>query len=95
MEEVTLKNGSREAKSLVAITMTFLRSLMNDDPIVFYDFVMRCRDFNYQMFVPTEDKLKNLSLLEHNGKPHNSIKNIVVSAVSSNGLSMKIGNPTK
>ena len=60
MEVVKLKNGVEEVKGLVQITMAILSSLMKDDPISFYELVMKCRDRNHKIFSKVqEEKLQD------------------------------------
>lgn len=56
METVTLKNGTVEAKPLVAVTLMSLEHLINPDPIAFYELVMVCRDRDHLFFVETRPK---------------------------------------
>jgi hypothetical protein len=94
MEEVTLKNGSKEADVLVAATMVTLRDLINKKPIIFYELVMKCRKGDdHKFFGNSEKDLKALSLVENNGSIHNSIRNVVLSAVTGEDLGMVLGDP--
>jgi hypothetical protein len=93
MQTVILKNGIEEAKPLVQVTMMSLRSLLQDKPIVFYELVMKCRDGNHQFFGRSEDDLKALSLVQSDGSVHDSIRNIVLSAATGEGLEMVLGSP--
>jgi len=92
MEMVRLKNGAEEGKPLVLATMMSLRRTMEKDPMAFYDFVMLCRDRHYEPFGNAIERLENLSLV-HSGQVHESIRNVVLSAVEGDGLEMTIGSP--
>ena len=89
-EVIKLKNGSEEAKGLVTITMLSLESLLKENPIAFYEFTMKCRDRQHTLFGNTEEVLRDLALLEQRGSVHESIRNIVLSAVEGEGLDMKV-----
>lgn len=93
METVTLKNGAEEALPLVTVTMLSIRSLMQKDPIAFYELVMKCRDRQHQFYGNTGEVLQSLSLLDNRGCVQGSIRNIVLSAVEGDGLEMSIRSP--
>jgi len=93
MQTVTLKNGTEEVKSLVVVTMLSLRNLMTDNVTAFYDLVMVCRDSDYHPFEDNGDYLKARSLLQDSGRVHESIRNIVLSAVTGDDLDMELGSP--
>lgn len=93
MSEITLKNGSTEALGLVAATMLVLGSLFDDDPATFYELVMLCRDSGHALFGNARTKLSERALIEQGGQPCESIKNIVLSATSGDGLDMTFGSP--
>jgi hypothetical protein len=97
-EVVKLKNGSEEVPQLVTVTMVALRGLLDPEKGVqgataLYDLVMKCRDDSYQFFGNNQQYLENLDLVESSGTIHQSIKNIVLSAVDGEGMNMAIVNP--
>lgn len=97
METVILKNGAEEALPLVDVAMLSLRTLMAEKPIVLYELVQLCRDRKHQLFGKSGDDLHALKLIEKHGDGvgvHDSIRNIVLSAVEGDGLEMALGNPT-
>lgn len=93
METVQLKNGAEEAVPLVNVTMMSLRKLFDELPIVLYELVMLCRDSNHKPFGNCAKDLLDLNLIGPSNRPHNSIRNIVLSAVSGDGLDMTLGSP--
>jgi hypothetical protein len=95
MQTVILKNGAEESLPLVNVMMMSLRSLMQENPIAFYELVMKCRDHNHKFFGNVGDVLKRLSLVETSGSIHDSIRNIVLSAAEGDGLDMSLGSPVK
>ena len=92
-ETVKLKNGAIEAKGLVNVMMVALRNLLQEDPVTFYELVMKCRDRNHQFWSDCGDKLQDLHLVEQDGRVHRSIRNIVLSAVEGEMLEMTLGSP--
>ena len=96
MQTVTLRNGSEELDSLVITTMTTLRRMMNDGftgLMALYDLHQVCLETGYQPAAQQLEYLKILSMLQPNGRPHDSIRNIVLSAVQGEGLEMELVNP--
>jgi hypothetical protein len=75
--------------------MLSLQTLMDTKPLVFYDLVMVCRDSAYRPFGNARQELNALGLwMSHETAPHDSIRNVVLSAVSGDGLDMTLGSPT-
>ncbi|MGQ0527595.1 MAG: hypothetical protein ACT4OY_06160 [Alphaproteobacteria bacterium] len=95
LETVILKNGAEEAKPLVAVTMMSLEGLMQQNPIAFYELTMKARDSKHQFFGNAGQVLEKFNLVSANGSMHDSIRNIVLSAVEGDGLDMTLGNPVK
>ena len=89
IKTVILKNGAEEALQLVHVAMVSLKKLINDEPIVFYELVMCCRDRNHVPFGNTAEKLQARALFPI----HDSIRNVVLSSVVGDGLDMALGNP--
>jgi len=90
---IKLKNGIEEAESLITIVMMSLQKLFNENPMAVYELVMKCRDNNHQYFGNMVEELKTLALVQSDGSVHNSIRNIVLSAVKGEGLKMVLGSP--
>ena len=88
-----LKNGSQEEDALVTATMAALHNLMNTDPCAFIDIATKCKDPDYKYFPPCLKTLQDLSLVQPDGEIHNSIKNIVLSAVVGDGLGIELVTP--
>lgn len=72
--------------------MLSLQSLIEDEPIAFYELVMLCRNPSHEPFGNTGQKLVDRMLVEQDGQPHSSIRNIVLSATVGEGLDMKLVN---
>ena len=94
METVVLKNGSQEVRTLVVVVMMSLEELIGKDSITFYELVMFCRDQSHKFFGSTQGTLERLGLLQ-NGTVHDSVRNIVLSAVEGDGLEMCLRNPVQ
>lgn len=94
---VTLKNGTSEVASLVAVTMHSINKLTDDGfGIAIFELVELSRNPQHVPFGNAGDKLKAFSLAsEKDGKwtVHNSIRNVVLSAASGEGMDVQIGDP--
>ena len=93
MKVVRLRNGSEEAAPLVTVTMMSLEHLVKERPLAFYDLVMKCRDRSYQFFGDNGEHLQDLALVGDGESIHNSIRNIVLSAVRGDGMDMMLDSP--
>lgn len=97
MQMSKLKNGTEEATQLVTVTMASLKFLWESDiggMLAVSDFVQICRrDPKYKKFGDNEDRLKKLLLLDQNGNVNSSIRNIVLSAFTGEGLDLQMGSP--
>jgi hypothetical protein len=93
VELVKLKNGSCESKILVAVFVATLRNLFTERPIHAYELVSKARDSTHKFFGRTGEDLQKLGLVESNGEMHESVRNVVLSAVQGDGFDMKLGDP--
>lgn len=98
MKTVQLKNGASEVEPVVVVTYNILRGLLDSgdiaDIIALYELTMICRNPSHQIFADVHlDRLKDLSLLQANGQPHSSIRNVVLSAMSGEGMDLVLGSP--
>lgn len=91
MKMLKLKNGAEEAQPLVMMVMQMLQRLAEEKPILLIDFAMKCRDASYEI-CGGEDELAALSLIK-SGYIHDSVRNIVLSAVTGEGAEMALGDP--
>ena len=95
---VKLKNGTEEFRPLVAVTRMHINKLLESNPIALYELVELCRDRHHKPFGQTGDDLVALSLATKTSDGlmvHESIRNIVLSATSGEGMEMTIGNPAQ
>jgi hypothetical protein len=98
---VMLKNGAEVPRSLVAATMLALESLLRDNPMAFYELVELCRDATHQIWGDLDKELASRGLITlrqlSTGKTvalvHETIRNIIVSAVEGEGCEMALGVP--
>jgi hypothetical protein len=90
---VELKNKTTVPKSLVIVTMMSLKALLQKNPIAFYELVQKCRNSKHEMFGNTLEVATKLGLIIHDGRIHEYTKNIILSAVSGDGLDMSLGSP--
>jgi len=92
LEAVILKNGAEEVKSFVLVTMLSLQRLMREKPIALYELVQLCMNNKHDLFGNAGEILEELGLVK-NGVVHDSIRNIVLSAVEGDGCNMRLTNP--
>lgn len=97
MQMIKLKNGTEEAAPLVMVTNALLKNLWNSGIgglTTVSDLVQICRrDPKYSKFGENEEVLKQLKLLQPDGQPHNSIRNIVLSSFTGEGLNLEFVSP--
>lgn len=96
-ETALLRNGTREARYLVAATTLVARRLFKEHPVAFYELRELCRDETHVPFGTTKKVLADAMLVEErNGvwHTHESTRNIVLSACQGEGFEhMTIVNP--
>lgn len=93
MEMMKLKNGTEEAKPVVAITQMSIREVWQDNPLAIYDLHSKCQDPDYEFFGDNGEILKRLNLVQSDGRIHQSIKNVVLSMVEGEGMDMTLVSP--
>lgn len=96
LEALKLKNGSEEAKPLVIVVMVSLNTLLDKGfpgMLTAYDLVQICQGRDYKPSGNNLQMLKDLQLLQPDGQPHSSVRNIILSAVEGEGLGMSFGSP--
>jgi hypothetical protein len=92
MKTVQLAHGE-EVVVLVKVTLLSLDHLIKDNPIGFYELVMKCRDPQHSIWGDQQGKLQELSLVQPDGRVHQSIRNVVLSSVQGDGLEMVLTSP--
>ena len=95
MEMVRLKNGAEEFGPTVKVVTLSLQHLMVANPIAFDELVEKARHPEHLLFGNAGQTLHRAGLLEADGEHmHDSVRNVVVSAVEGEGLEMRLVNPT-
>lgn len=89
---VKLKNGSEAVEVLVETTMISLTSLREENTIAFFELVQKCRNPQHIMFGDAKEIAQKFGLIEQ-GKIHDVIKDIILSAVEGDMLDMKMVDP--
>lgn len=92
MKPVTLKNGTQEADVFVSVVTFTLRNLIVNKPFVFYDAVQIARDASYRSEYC--DMLRDLNILNRDGKMHDSMRNIILCSVQGDGVGLSLVSPT-
>lgn len=99
MNILPLRNGATEPEPLVHATMLSLRTLFDERPIHFYELAQIARHPQHSVCSPRIDAdLRALGLLGSDGggaRMHESIRNIMLSAVDGEGLDMQLRDPRK
>ncbi|HJY98896.1 MAG TPA: hypothetical protein VJ227_04230 [Patescibacteria group bacterium] len=96
LNTVCLRNGAEEAEVAVKVIMISLNGLLRRGiagVTQFYDLTMICRDPSYRIGEYNLKALQELHLLENDGRPHDTIKNVVLSAVTGDGFQMGLRSP--
>ena len=96
METVTLRNGSTEMKALVIMTYMNLKKMFDDmkGAIAFYELVALCKDSKHEIFPDVQKQyLISRALMQSDGRVHQSIKNVVLSATTGEGVDLSLVNP--
>jgi hypothetical protein len=93
MKTVILKNGAEETETSVITTLINLKMLREKNAIVFYELTTKARNNKHNLFENSRKILKELHLMNENGIIYNSVKNIILSAVTGESIFMEIQNP--
>lgn len=94
MKTVTLKhNNIEEAEVAVTSIMISLKQLLTDSYLAFYDLVMLARDDNTSIWIPSAIILKKFGLLDESLQMHDTIRNVILSAVEGENTEMILVNP--
>lgn len=95
MKMLQLKNGTEEHYYAVNAIMVSLKKLKTEDVGCFHELVMKCRNPSHRLFGNSANILIQHSLLEKDMSIHNSVKNVVLSAVTGDGLLMDLESPVQ
>lgn len=86
----TLRTGIEMPTPLARSIYLNLDSLMEKNPIAFFELVTLARDPGHQLFPGTEPALKNLSFLDGSGHLHRACRDLVLAAVEGQGEAMAL-----
>lgn len=89
---VKLKNGSTEPQASVVVFMVTLEVIAKTNPMAFYDLVQVCRGVKTVEEIDNKAILEQLALLAR-GKVNPTVKNIVLSGVTGEGLELALSDP--
>ena len=92
---VTLRTGEEVPTSLVNVLMLSLKTLAEQNPIALYELVEISRDPKHKLFGNTGGILRDLNLIEADGKPHDMTRLIVLAAAEGEGLELKLVSPVR
>ena len=92
MNTIKLKNGAEEPEPLVVMTVYSLERLLDSKPIAFYELTQFCRNPNHTLWGSTKPLLETLGLVQ-DGQVHDSVRNVVLSAVVGDDLDMSLESP--
>lgn len=98
MDMVVLNNGTTAPQPAVIATFLSLRGLWRgglDDMCAVIDLVERCRNPQYPIEQGSEAKLRRLALIDSNGKIHEIVRNVALSAAEGKGSTMTLVSPLK
>lgn len=93
VEIVKLKNGTEEALILVAGTMMTLETFMKEQPSVLDQLLKVCENPEHKPIGDIGEVLEYWSMIQADGKVHDSVRNIVLSAVRRDGLDLIVESP--
>lgn len=93
---VRLKNNTEEPNSAVAAVMLTLRDMLNSgrlpDTLAFYDIVQFARGTG-TLSGKALEIAKSRGLVERDGRMHDTIRSIILSAVTGDDAHMSLGSP--
>lgn len=92
-QTVILRTGEETLTPLVTAAMSSLKSLMERQPIALYELVMLARDPQHKLFGNSGSILRQLNLIEADGRIHDSMRTIILAATEGDGLDLKLVSP--
>ncbi|MDB5265659.1 MAG: hypothetical protein JWM39_372 [Parcubacteria group bacterium] len=98
MEMLELKDSSSEPKPIVLAVMMSTQMLWESGITGMchvVELVNRCHDSHCAIDSSSEERLKELELLQKDGSVHSSVRAIMLSAAIGKGVHMKFGSPLK
>lgn len=95
---ITLKNGSSHPEVSVISTMMSVEGLWKSGITGMchvVELVARCKDPKVRIDLSSESALKDLGLLQGDGVPHDTVKDVVLSMAVGEGLDLTLGSPVQ
>jgi hypothetical protein len=93
MKTYNMKDGRQISEGLLYAMLGILNLLLQEDPILFYEFVMTCRDPEHVLFDPSmRDDLITRGLSDID-KPQHTFQSVVLTYVVEDDLTMRIDHP--
>ena len=93
MSLVRLKNGSTAEDVLVTMVMATLGQLMKESPILIQQLAKKCREPKHVFLLGIGKQLKEWSLLLGEDDVHDTVRDIVLSAVEGDGIFLRLKSP--
>ena len=88
-----LRTGEEVPTPLVGAVVLVLETLVEKNPIAFYELVQISRNPKHKLLGNTGDILRDLALIEANGQPCDATRLIVLAATEGEGLALKLVQP--
>jgi hypothetical protein len=98
MKMLHLKNGSVQPAPSVATTMKALDHLWGQGVVgltALYDLYERSKNADHRIAEGVLETLKTLALVQPDGSIHDTVRNVVLSAVSGEGIDIAMASPLK
>jgi hypothetical protein len=98
MEMIALNNGSTEPQPAVVATFMSLSGLWKEGiggMCAVVDLVERCKNPQHPIDRVSEAKLKSLALIGPDGRIHQTVKNVTLSAAKGESFDMTLVSPVK
>ena len=97
---VTLRTGTVEVAALVSVITMTLRTLLEENPITFYEAVELARNPHHKVWGASKDELRGLGLCDdadvdasNDMFMHSSTRDIILASVEGEGTEMRLVNP--
>lgn len=95
LKMVKLKNGGEAPESAIRTTMVSLQTMMKEDissMLAVVDLAEHCRE-GTEVTGKSRELLVNIGLMESDGRVHDAVRDIVLSASEGEGLSFRLSSP--
>ncbi len=86
MTLVKLRNGAEVPEAVVAVTMRSLTTVFNTNPLLMAEILLKAESQDWLLFEDSEQKLKDISLVQDDGNMHEDVRNIILAATEGSDL---------